>query len=381
MPMISKSILQSRNGFKDRKKLWKWRALRLAVITSLTTLVAIAFGGCGENAHITAPTPSPTLRNTYAGDDISNGDYSIAIGATNDTGSIFQGDEKIFVRLDSPDGAIIYFSGEFKMGMDLSRSEPLTTDPRSIQTWTKIQTSLKLGLVVPNGKIVFDKKKWALDSGLDTFYYRLFDTNHRFIEPGMRHAGVPLRLTLSIQNNYGLGHSAEVIMPVRFRYAFDDEALGPAQRHATQSSYQSDADVTSRVIAGLEWVSNSAITSTDSACEAAFHLNYPFDFVDMTGSQHPYAAVATALRSSGGIWNSIFVSRPTILEAIGSALGGSIAAFSDPPDYEGLCYRKVYGFVLTDRFIDLDLSGLRLFVQDGTLSGEAIYGLTKVEAF
>ena len=267
------------------------------------------------------------------------------------------------------------------MGLDLSRSEPLTTDSRSIQTWSKIQTALKSGLVVPNGKILFDKKKWALDRGLDTYYYRLFDAGHRFIEPAARHAGVPLRFTLSIENKFGLGHSAQVIMPVRFRYAFDDEALGPAQHQADQSSYPPDVNVTSRVIAGLEWVSNTAITSPDSACELAFHLSYPFDFVDMTGSQHHYSAVATALRSSDGVWSSIFVSRPTILEAIGSALGGSVATFSNPPDYQGLCYRKVYGFVLTDRFIDLDLSGVRLSVQDGTLSGEAIYGLTQVEAF
>ena len=338
-------------------------------MVALATLLTLATFGCGQNAHLTAPTPFPALRNAYAGNDIGNGDYSISIGATNDTGSAFKGDEQAFVTIDSPDGKTVYFAGRFQMGMDLTQVTPLTTDPRSIQSWESVRSSIISGSLTPGGGIVFDKRKWALDGGAETYFYRLFDVAHIWNPANLRHNSVPLRLTLAIKNEFGLGHSAQVIMPVRFRYAFDDEAMGAARPDGKGgATYPPDPSVSSRVIAGLESVSSLATTSADVACESAFHLNYGFDFIDMTGEQNHFSAEATALRGPEGTWSAIFGKAFKHLRSdwfLTGRIGRDFSRFLRTT--KGLCYRKVYGFVLTDRFIDLDLTGVKLKIRDGAL--------------
>lgn len=349
----------------------------------LLSLACLAACGCGQNTHTTAPTPLPGLNAGYNGDDVNNGNYEIAFSLAADAGDPNYQPERITLTFDSPEGSILYFSGEFRAGMNLVTDDPLSIDPRSTQSWEKIKAAIKQGEIKNGSKFIFDKKLWALDQGNFTFYYRMFTgQSGSFIPPENRATPRPLRMRVHVINQYGLSNSTSIVMPVRYRYAFDDEALGQAVVNPDGSrSYPADPSV-HRVIAGLEWTSNGSLLNSNTACQGAFGLSYAFNFVDMTGgSGHNFAVDVTALRLSSGAWQATSVQRNTVLAAMGSALGGSLATFEPTAAYEGLCNRKVWGIVLIDRFIDLDVSGLRYTVTENGQSMEVIYGVTKMEAF
>lgn len=347
------------------------------IIVWFTSLAVL---GCGQNAHVTAPTPLPNLSSGYGGDDINNGNYEIGFSLSSDATDPNYQPEKIVLTFDAPDGSVVYFAGEFRAGMNLLNDDPLTTDPRSTQAWSVFRTAIKEGEIKNGSRIVFDKRLWSLAV---QFYYRVFTSQFGSLIPeDQRAAPRPLRMSAYVLNQYGLSNSTSVTMPVRYRYAFDDEALGQGVSQVDGSVIYPPEPTVNRIIAGLEWVSNPALLHTNIACQAAFSLNYPFAYVNMLGpvGSNPSVTV-TALRLSSGDWSPVSVQRSTVLEAMGSALGGSLATFEPITAYEGLCNRKVWGIVLTDRFIDLDVSGLRFTYVENGQSMDAIYGLTKMEAF
>lgn len=346
-------------------------------------LAVVGLTACGQNSHVTAPTPVPGLNAGYGGDDVTNGNYDINFSLSADAGDPSYQPERVTLTFDSPDGSILYFAGEFRAGMNLVTEDPLSIDPRSIQPWGKIKAAIKQGEIKNGSKFVFDKKLWALDQGNFTYYYRMFTgPNGAFIPEAQRAAPRALRMTAYVINQYGLSNSTSVTMPVRYRYAYDDEALGKGVDAVDGSrSFPADPAV-NRVIAGLEWTSNSALLNSNPSCQAAFGLNYPFNFVDQTGqSGHNFAVNVSALRLSSGVWQPASVQKTTVLAAMGTALGGSLATFEPIAAYEGLCNRKVWGIVLIDRFIDLDVSGLKYTVTENGQSMDVIYGVSKMEAF
>lgn len=352
-------------------------------IFGLCLTVTFLMVGCGQNSHTTAPTPVPELNAGYGGDDVTNGNYDINFSLQADAGDPNYQPESVTLTFDSPDGSIMYFSGQFRAGMNLLIDDPLSIDPRSTQSWSKIKAAIKQGEIKNGSKFVFDKKLWAQDQGSFSMYYRMFTgQNGTFVPEAQRASPRALRMTAFVINQYGLSNSTSVIMPVRYRYAFDDEALGQGVDAVDGSrSYPADPAV-NRVIPGLEWVSNPSLLNTNPACMAAFGLTYPYDYVDMTGTHgHNFAVNVSSMRLSSGQWTPVSVQKTTVLQAMGTALGGSLATFEPTAAYEGLCNRKVWGIVLIDRFIDLDVNGLRFTVSENGQSMDVIYGLTKMEAF
>lgn len=349
-------------------------------IVSITLLSLMA---CGQNSHLTAPTPMPGLNSGYGGDDVNNGNYNINFNLAADAGDSNYQPEEVTLTFDSPDGSILYFSGQFRAGMNVLTDSPLSVDPRSTQSWEKIKAAIKQGEIKNGSKFVFDKKLWALDQGNFSFYYRMFTgQNGTLIPPAQRATPRALRMTAYVINQYGLSNSTSVVMPVRYRYAYDDEALGKGVDQPDGSRVFPADPSTQRVIAGLEWTSNSTLLNSNAACQGPFGLNYPFNFVDQTGnSGHNFAVNVTALRLSTGAWQAVSIQKNTVLEAMGIALGGSMATFEPTTAYEGLCNRKVWGIVLIDRFIDMDVSGLKYTVTENGQSMDVIYGVTKMEAF
>lgn len=361
-----------------------WGFKTAAGFLGLCLTVTFMVVGCGQNSHTTAPTPVPELNAGYGGDDVTNGNYDINFSLQADAGDPNYQPESVTLTFDSPDGSIVYFSGQFRAGMNLLVDDPLSIDPRSTQTWGKIKAAIKQGEIKNGSKFVFDKKLWAQDQGSFSMYYRMFTgQNGAFVAPSQRAAPRDLRMTAFVINQYGLSNSTSVTMPVRYRYAFDDEALGQGVDSVDGSrSYLQQDPTTNRVIAGLEWVSNTSLLNSNIACMASFGLTYPFNFVDMTGTHgHNFAVNVTSIRMSDGQWKPASVQKNTVLEAMGTALGGSLATFEPTAAYEGLCNRKVWGIVLIDRFIDLDVNGLRFTVSENGQSMDVIYGLTKMEAF
>lgn len=347
----------------------------------LATIFALT--ACGQNTHVTAPTPIPGLNSGYGGDDVTNGNYDINFSLDADAGDPNYQPESVTLTFDSPDGSIVYFSGQFRAGMNVLTDDPLSVDPRSIQSWGKIKAAIKQGEIKNGAKFVFDKKLWAIDQGSFTYYYRMFTgQNGTLIPENQRNAGRPLRMTAYVINQYGLSNQTSVVMPVRFRYAYDDEALGQGVDAVDGSRSFPKDPASQRVIPGLEWTSNSLLLNSNPTCQNLQGLSYPYNFVDQTGqSGHSFAVTVNSLRLTNGTWQNVNIQKNTVLEAMGTALGGSLATFEPIYAYEGLCNRKVMGIVLIDRFIDLDVSGIRYTVKEGNHSMEVLYGVTKMEAF
>ena len=380
--------------------------------------------GCGQNAHLTVPasgskttaqsnppanngnngsqstpperpTPQPpgpaqpaqpvvNVNQIYVGDDVNNGNYNLPIVIQNGKGVPVSAGTPVGLTLDSPDGKVIYFNGVFPAGGDLKKVTPVSQGPNNVQTWTQIQNSIVSGVLKDGSTLVFDKRAWALDVQAESYYYRLFDiTNTRVIPAEKRHAAVPLRITITYTNEAGVSSSSSVLLPVRYRYTFDDDSLGPKVSADTADgvSMFPNGTVPSRVIGGLIYASSDAILSTDSACRAPFGVNYNFEFVD---THTVFKSVKLiSLYSKGNWYNSPIPAQGTgLVDMAGQIFGGGGATFTEIQAYGGLCNYKVWGVTLANRFTPLEIDGLYVdFVTQNNVEAKAVFGVTVMEAF
>ena len=332
-----------------------------------------------------APVPDLKLVQTYVGDDQTQGQYKISVQLQDSQGQSLSlgSDDKIQLSIVSANGQQIFFSGEFQGGKDLRTLEPLSVDPHSLMSWKDILPSIPSGLIADGKDFVFDKRSWALDQGHGTFYYRLFNPEHTLVLPlEERKSAQEIRIGLRIKTAAGTETSSDVILPVRYRYAFDDDSLGPAERDGQGGETMvADQRITSRVIQGLEYVSLPEILSRDTACKKTWNLKYGFEFVNV---QNTYGQVQVLATRSGKVWTPAPAewTGQGVIDTAAKALGGGGAQFTPVAGYGGLCNFKVWGVVLANRFTAQAIDGLQMQFHTRTNHRvKAIFGVTVMEAF